>query len=83
MADTVDHLRKALELDRNGDWDAAHRIVQGIDSTQSYSIHAYLHRKEGDLSNAQYWYCRAGRLMPDCGLDEEWAELRDEIGPES
>jgi hypothetical protein len=72
-------LKKALELDRDGDWDAAHTIVQGIESTDSYWIHAYLHRKEGDLGNSNYWYGRAGKSMPDGELDQEWSELYEYI----
>ena len=79
MTDTISALKQALELDRNGDWDGAHRIVQEIDSTASYSIHAYLHRKEGDLSNSQYWYRRAEKIMPEHGLDEEWNALYTSI----
>ena len=83
MKDATDELSRALDLDRSGDWDGAHRIVQGIESMDSYSIHAYLHRKEGDLSNAQYWYRRAGRAMPEYGLDQEWSELREHIRSKS
>jgi hypothetical protein len=79
MTEITSELRNALELERSGDWDGAHRIVQGIESTDSYSIHAYLHRKEGDLGNSQYWYRRAGRTMPEYGLDQEWNELYDHI----
>lgn len=77
-ADTA-QLKKALELDRDGDWDGAHTIVQGIESTDSYWIHAYLHRKEGDLGNSSYWYGRAGKTMPDGELDQEWSELYEYI----
>ncbi len=70
-------LIEALELDQKGDWDAAHRIVQDIESIASYRIHAYLHRKEGDLSNANYWYTRAGCPMPKTTLDQEWQALYD------
>jgi len=77
-ADTA-QLKKALELDRDGDWDGAHTIVQGIESTDSYWIHAYLHRKEGDLGNSNYWYGRAGKSMPDGELDQEWSELYEYI----
>lgn len=79
MTHTIDELRRALELDRNGDWDAAHKIVQGIESTDSYWIHAYLHREEGDLGNSQYWYRRAGKTMPQYDLDQEWHELDEYI----
>jgi len=55
MTSNVDALTKALELDRDGDWDSAHTIVQGIESPDSYWIHAYLHRKEGAIGNSNYW----------------------------
>ena len=70
-----DDLKKALELDREGKWDEAHAIVQDIESMDSYWIHAYLHRKEGDLGNSNYWYNRARNTMPTYGLDQEWNEL--------
>ena len=79
MTGATDELKNSLMLDKNGDWDAAHRIVQEIESTASYSIHAYLHRKEGDLGNSQYWYGRAGKPMPDYSLEQEWQELFDYI----
>jgi len=80
MAEPSSELRDALELDRDGDWDAAHAIVQQIESTDSYWIHAYLHRKEGDLGNSNYWYRRAGKTMPEYGLQQEWSELYEHIG---
>lgn len=72
-------LVEALELDKNDHWDEAHGIVQKIEDPRAYWIHAYLHRKEGDLGNASYWYSRAGRLMPDIQLDDEWQALWDAI----
>lgn len=83
MDPTVSKLIEALELDKKGDWDAAHRIVQEIEDSRAYWIHAYLHRKEGDLGNSSYWYSRARRTMPDMGLDEEWQVIFDEIRGES
>ena len=38
-------------------------------------VHAYLHRKEGDLANADYWYRRAGQPACDGPLDDEWAAI--------
>jgi hypothetical protein len=70
-------LIRSLEIERNGDWDGAHRIVQEVDSHEAARIHAYLHRVEGDLGNAQYWYSRVGEAVPTCPLDEEWQELFD------
>jgi hypothetical protein len=49
------------------------------ESIDSYWIHAYLHRKEGDLGNSNYWYRRAGRTMPECDLDQEWNQLYQSI----
>lgn len=65
----------ALEADKNGQWDAAHDIVQDIHTDEASWIHAYLHRKEGDPGNARYWYNRAGKPFFDGSLDEEWEEL--------
>ena len=66
---------KALWFDAKGDWEKAHNIVQeGEDDTASW-IHAYLHRKEGDTGNADYWYRRAGKKRPPVSLEEEWANL--------
>lgn len=66
---------KALWHDGNGDWDKAHDQVDSLDGTSAARIHAYLHRKEGDQWNADYWYRRAGEVRPDLSLEEEWKEL--------
>ena len=63
---------RALWHDARGDWDAAHRIAQEDDSRDAAWVHAYLHRKEGDISNARYWYARAGRTAHPGSLEEEW-----------
>ncbi len=66
----------ALWREARGDWDAAHKIVQEIDTANAAWVHAYLHRKEGDESNARYWYRTAKRSFPaGQTLDEEWADL--------
>ncbi|HWA33617.1 MAG TPA: hypothetical protein VG737_05785 [Cyclobacteriaceae bacterium] len=72
-------LLQAMWFDAKGDWEKAHEICQEIDTKQGALIHAYLHRKEGDLSNAAYWYLRAGRTVPSAGLDEEWAMIVTEL----
>jgi hypothetical protein len=59
-----EHLR-ALWYDLHGDWDAAHRIVQVLSDVPAMWIHAYLHRKEPDLSNARYWYRNADKPFPE------------------
>ena len=63
MTNHIDELKRALELDRDGDWDRAHGIVQRLDSMDSYWIHAYLHREEGDLGNSNYWYRKSQNLL--------------------
>ena len=65
----------ALWHDARGDWQRAHAIVQSDDSSAAARVHAYLHRKEGDLSNAEHWYRRAGDSMQTSTLDEEWRSL--------
>jgi hypothetical protein len=59
-------------LESAGDWDSAHRLAQNEPSRDGSWVHAYLHRVEGDLGNASYWYHNAGKRMPDNSLDEEW-----------
>lgn len=66
---------KVLQLAKVGLWDEAHQLVQPHSDQLSCLIHAYLHRVEGDLSNAQYWYSRAKTEMPDNTLEEEFDRL--------
>ena len=72
-------LLKALEIEKNGDWDTAHQIVQDMEHPLAYWIHAYLHRKEPDISNASYWYSRAKKPVPDFNFEQEWHEIHDFI----
>ena len=65
----------ALWHDARGDWDAAHRVAQDLETADGAWVHAYLHRKEGDASNAAYWYRRAGRPIAKVSLDEEWQQI--------
>jgi hypothetical protein len=65
----------ALWHDAKGDWEGAHRVAQDIESADGAWIHAYLHRKEGDASNAAYWYRRAAKPIARGTLDEEWEEI--------
>ena len=62
----------ALWYDMRGDWEKAHDFAQRNNDSESAWVHAYLHRKEGDLANAGYWYARAGRTTPEDRLTEEW-----------
>lgn len=72
-------LVQALWHDARGDWARAHTIVQGEKGKDAAAVHAYLHRKEGDLSNADYWYERAGRKRPGGALAHEWRELAERL----
>jgi hypothetical protein len=66
---------KALWYDAKGDWDKAHEIIQDVPDKAASWIHAYLHRKEGDVSNADYWYHKAERKRPVISTNEEWEEI--------
>ena len=70
---------QALWWEARDDWDQAHRLAQAETGPDGAWVHAYLHRKEGDLSNAQFWYSRAGRAMPEVSLDAEWADIADAL----
>lgn len=72
-------LVEALWWDGKGDWSRAHEIAQDIASTDASWVHAYLHRKEGDASNAGYWYRRAGRSHSQQPLESEWADIADAL----
>ncbi|WP_373552910.1 hypothetical protein [Haliscomenobacter sp.] len=65
----------ALWHEGRGDWEASHNIAQDVHSKEGSWVHAYLHRKEGDIWNADYWYNRAGRKRPPYGLEQEWQEM--------
>ena len=69
----------ALWWAAKGNWDAAHRIVQDESDANSAWVHAYLHRVEGDLSNAGYWYRKAGKPDAKDSLDAEWQRIVDEL----
>ncbi len=65
----------SLWYDAKGDWEKAHILIQDVEDKNAAWIHAYLHRKEGDNSNADYWYRRAGKKRPSVSLTEEWDEI--------
>ena len=69
------NLLKAMWLVANKRWNEAHVIAQEENSLDGSWVHAYLHREEGDIGNASYWYARAGREVPDVTLDREWDEI--------
>ena len=66
---------QALWYDAKGDWDRAHTVAQDVDDATGAWVHAYLHRKEGDLGNAAYWYRRAGQPVAADALDAEWNRI--------
>lgn len=72
-------LVRALWHDRRGDWDRAHSLAQDVHTPDGSRVHAYLHRREGDLGNAGYWYRRAGVPEVTVPLDEEWTSLAREL----
>jgi len=65
----------ALWYDAKGDWNKAHALVDQLNDVNACRVHAYLHRKEGDDWNADYWYNRAGKKRPAASLEEEWEML--------
>jgi hypothetical protein len=67
----------ALWWDAKKDWTRAHALVDELETTDGMAVHAYLHRKGGQASNADYWYQRAGRGFHRTTLDEEWQALVD------
>jgi hypothetical protein len=72
-------LLEALWHEARGDWTRAHQIAQDDESADGAWVHAYLHRVEGDLANAGYWYRRAGRRRADEPLRDEWRAIVAEL----
>jgi len=66
---------EALWWDAKGDWPRAHVLVDALETKEAMAVHAYLHRKQGDQSNADYWYRRAGEQYRRTSLAEEWNAL--------
>ena len=66
---------RALWYDGKGEWEQAHEIVQDLGGPDGAWVHAYLHRKEGDLSNAACWYRQAGKPVANGSLAEEWERM--------
>ncbi len=66
---------RGLWWDGKGNWHKSHETVQDLASKEAAWVHAYLHRKEGDIWNADYWYSRAGKVRPKVSLEEEWAAM--------
>ncbi len=66
---------QALWYDGKNEWEQSHNLIQDVEDATAAHIHAYLHRKEGDRFNADYWYRRAGKKRPTYSLEEEWEAL--------
>jgi len=66
---------KALWWDAKGEWKKAHETAQEVHNADGSWVHAYLHRKEGDESNASYWYRRAGQSKSALSLEQEWEKI--------
>ena len=59
----------------HGDWERAHRIVMEAKGRDAAWVHAYLHRQEGDLENARYWYRKAKKPEVTGDLATEWSAI--------
>ncbi|PSO48113.1 MAG: hypothetical protein BRC33_10655 [Cyanobacteria bacterium SW_9_44_58] len=70
---------QGLWIDKQGDWDTAHQIVQNANDKDSAWVHAYLHREEGDIGNARFWYGRAGKPAGQGSLAQEWEQIAQEL----
>ncbi|NEQ68835.1 MAG: hypothetical protein F6K21_25710 [Symploca sp. SIO2D2] len=68
---------QGLWWDKKGEWDKAHDCCQSPNDSDADWLHAYLHRKEGNLANASYWYNRSGKPVFQGTLEEEWDSLFD------
>jgi hypothetical protein len=75
LPENISPVLSALWYDGKENWNMSHDIAQEIHDTDGSWIHAYLHRKEGDISNARYWYSMAGKSVPTVSLKEEWESL--------
>ena len=70
---------EALWWDAKGDWKRAHQLAQSQKDQIGAWVHAYLHRVEGDDSNAGFWYHRAERIHSTAPLDVEWQEIAGDL----
>ena len=68
-----------LWWDAKGDWTRAHESAQQDEGPSGAWVHAYVHRKEGDASNAEYWYNRAGKKHSSASFEIEWDEIANAL----
>ena len=72
---------QALWWDAKGDWAGAHQLVDELETPEGMAVHAYLHRKEGQQWNADYWYRLAGKSYYRVKLADEWTALVEGLLP--
>ncbi|WP_414565362.1 MULTISPECIES: hypothetical protein [unclassified Anabaena] len=72
---TLPKALQAMWYEKQGNWDKAHEIVQNASDADSAWVHAYLHRQEGDLSNARYWYKKSNQPEFFGDINQEWEEI--------
>jgi hypothetical protein len=77
--ESLSNLLEALWYDAQGDWQSAHQLAQNDQTDNGAWVHAYLHKKEGDNSTAQYWYDRAGRKNEEVTFSVEWELIATEL----
>ena len=70
---------QAMWYDGTSNWSKAHSLVDSMEDATASWVHAYLHRKEGDIWNADYWYKRAGQSRKDISLEAEWTGLLEKL----
>src|SRR5258708_40219809 len=70
---------RGLWWDAKGNWTKAHESAQLDEEFAGSWVHAYLHRKEGDSTNAGYWYRRAGKMPARSSLEQEWLEIAEAL----
>jgi len=72
-------LLQSLWHEAKGDWSTAHELAQDVNTPQGAWVHGYLHLREGDQSNASYWYRQAHQTMPVTSLEEEWKKIVEQL----
>jgi hypothetical protein len=72
-------LLRAMWYAANGKWDEAHGIAQEINDRYGAWVHAHLHRVEGDLGNARYWYKHAAQAEATDSIQAEWERIAAEL----
>jgi hypothetical protein len=75
----ADFALAGLWWDAKGDWTRAHESAQQDEGPAGSWVHAYLHRKEGDVANAGYWYSCAGKKPAQDSFEQEWADIAETL----